>query len=72
MTRSYTQLRLHKRYQVLLQAGKNQGEVAELLGRSPYTISRELKWNIPKRGRGAGHYKAGLLNLKRTGSIMIK
>jgi IS30 family transposase len=66
MTKSYTQLSLHQRYQiqVLLQAGKNQEEIAELLGRSPSTISRELKRNIPKRGRGAGHYKAELAQLR--------
>ncbi len=66
MTKSYTQLSLHQRYQiqVLLQAGKNQGEIAELFGRSPFTLSRELKRNIPKRVRGAVHYKAELAQLK--------
>lgn len=66
MTKSYTQLSLHQRYQiqVLLQAGKTQEEIAELLGRSPSTISRELKRNIPKRGRGAGYYNAELAQRK--------
>jgi transposase, IS30 family len=66
MTKSYTQLSLHQRYQiqVLLQAGKNQGQIAELLGRSPSTISRERKRNIAKRGRGAGHFKTKLAQLK--------
>jgi IS30 family transposase len=66
MTKSYTQLSLHQRYQiqVLLQAGKTQEEIAELLGRSPSTISRELKRNNPKRGRGAGYYNAELAQRK--------
>ncbi|MDP5209718.1 helix-turn-helix domain-containing protein, partial [Microbulbifer sp. 2205BS26-8] len=42
---SYHQLNEEERYQiyVLLKAEHNQKEVAALLGRSPSTISRELK-----------------------------
>lgn len=66
MTKSYTQLSLPQRYQiqVLLQAGKTQEEIATLLGRSPSTICRELKRNIPKRGRGAGYYIAERAQIK--------
>jgi transposase, IS30 family len=45
--RNYKQLNQAQRYQIeiLKKAGKNQKEIAELLGVSPATISRELKRN---------------------------
>ncbi|MEX2964753.1 transposase, partial [Microbulbifer sp. TYP-18] len=49
---SYHQLTEEERYQiyVLLKAEHNQKEIAALLGRSPSTISRELKRNCGLRG----------------------
>ncbi|MDP5211424.1 helix-turn-helix domain-containing protein, partial [Microbulbifer sp. 2205BS26-8] len=49
---SYHQLTEEERYQiyVLLKAEHNQKEIAALLGRSPSTISRELKRNRGLRG----------------------
>jgi len=50
--RSYKQLSQAQRYQIeiLNKAGKNQKEIAELLGVSPATICRELKRNKGKKG----------------------
>jgi IS30 family transposase len=50
--RNYKQLSQAQRYQIeiLNKAGKNQKEIAELLGVSPATISRELKRNKGKKG----------------------
>lgn len=60
MSKHYRQLSLAQRYQieVLLQSGKNQKEIARLIAVSASTISRELKRNVAKRGRGAGQYAA--------------
>lgn len=50
--RNYKQLNQAQRYQIeiLKKAGKNQKEIAELLGVSPPTISRELRRNKGKKG----------------------
>ena len=50
--RKYKQLGQAQRYQIeiLNKAGKNQKEIAELLGVSPATICRELKRNKGKKG----------------------
>jgi len=50
--RNYKQLSQAQRYQIeiLNKAGKNQKEIAELLGVSPGTICRELKRNKGKKG----------------------
>ena len=50
--RNYKQLSQTQRYQIeiLKKAGKNQKEIAELLGVSPATISRELKRNKSQKG----------------------
>ena len=50
--RNYKQLSQEQRYQIgiLKKAGKNQKEIAELLGVSPGTICRELNRNKGKRG----------------------
>lgn len=50
--RNYKQLSQEQRYQIeiLKKAGKNQKEIAELLGVSAGTICRELKRNKGKRG----------------------
>ena len=49
---SYTQLTHYERYQIysLKKAGHSQKEMARLLGRSPSTISRELKRHTGLRG----------------------
>ncbi|OOZ73963.1 IS30 family transposase [Solemya velum gill symbiont] len=49
---SYNQLTEHERYQIyaLKKAGHSQKEIAGLLGRSPSTISRELRRNKGLRG----------------------
>ena len=65
MSKNYNHLNSEQRYQieVLLRNGTKQKEIARLLGKSPSTISRELKRNIPKRGQGALEYRA--LNAQR-------
>ena len=49
---SYTQLTQEERYQIyaLKQAGHNQSVIAEILGRNPGTISRELRRNRGQKG----------------------
>lgn len=60
MSKNYTQLRKEQRYQieVLRNQGYTQEKIAELIGKSPSTISRELKRNIPRGGTGCGQYRA--------------
>lgn len=55
---NYKQLCLAQRYQIesLLKIGLSQIKIAEQLGVHRSTISRELKRNLPKRGRTAGVY----------------
>ena len=50
--RGYTQLTQDERYQnyALRKAGHSQKEIAEVLGRSPSTISRELRRNKGLKG----------------------
>jgi len=50
--RTYTQLNQEQRYQisVLLKIGQNQTEIAEVIGKHKFTISRELRRNQGKRG----------------------
>ena len=50
--RGYTQLTRDERYQIyaLRKAGHSQKEIAEVLGRSPSTISRELRRNKGLKG----------------------
>lgn len=54
----FKQLNLEQRYQMeaLLKAENNQTEIASIIGVHKSTVSRELKRNIPKRGRGAKEY----------------
>ena len=49
---NYNQLTENERYQIyaLKKAGHSQKDIAELVGRSPSTISRELKRNTGLRG----------------------
>lgn len=60
MQKNYTHLSQEQRYQIeaLVKAKKKQKEIAEIIGKSESTISRELARNIPKRGRGAKCYEA--------------
>lgn len=60
MSKNYKQLRLEQRYQIqaLLTQGITNKEIAIVVGCHPSTISRELKRNVAKRGRGAKEYKA--------------
>jgi IS30 family transposase len=57
---NYNHLGQEQRYQIeaLLRVGKSQKEIALQLGYHESTISRELKRNMPHRGRGALHYQA--------------
>lgn len=56
----YKQLTQEQRYQIesYLDAGMSQSRIAGKIGVDKSTISRELKRNIPKRGRGAKSYSA--------------
>jgi len=60
MSKNFTQLGLEQRYQIeaLIKAGINQKNVAFQVGVHPSTISRELKRNVPKAGRGLAGYHA--------------
>ena len=66
MSKNYTQLSQEQRYQIeaLKCNGATQKEIAVIIGKSPSTISRELKRNIPKRGRGALIYSARIAQRK--------
>jgi IS30 family transposase len=59
---NYTQITREERYQIsaLQKAGLNQNEIANVLNRSPSTISRELNRNRGKRGYRPkqAHYKS--------------
>lgn len=56
--KNYKQLCLFQRYQIqtLFNLGLTQIKIAEQIGVHRSTISRELKRNIPRRGRTAGEY----------------
>ncbi|MGB5941909.1 MAG: IS30 family transposase, partial [Leeuwenhoekiella sp.] len=58
--KKYKQLSLGQRYQIqsLLGAGLSQIQIAVQIGVHRSTVSRELKRNIPGRGRTAGRYIA--------------
>lgn len=60
MTKKYTHLQPEQRYKIegFLQVGKTISEIAVLVGVHKSTISRELRRNIPKRGKGSLIYKA--------------
>ena len=49
---NYSQLTENERYQIyaLMKAGHSQEEVAELIGKAPSTISREIVRNTGLRG----------------------
>lgn len=60
MSKNYTHLSLEQRYQIeaLLEAGETQKRIAQILGKSASTISRELKRNTPRGGVGTFKYWA--------------
>ena len=60
MSKNYTQLSLEQRYQIeaLLKAGSTQRQIAVIIGKSPSSISRELKRNTPQGGVGSFTYWA--------------
>ena len=66
MTTKFKQLSLEQRYQInaLLKAKLNQTEIATILQVHKSTISRELRRNIPQRGRGAKEYEPEKANKK--------
>jgi transposase, IS30 family len=60
MSKNYNHLNTEQRYQIeaLIKSGNTQKSIAENLGVSPSTISRELSRNTAKAGQGALIYKA--------------
>lgn len=60
MPKNYTQLTLEQRYVIesYHKIGMRQYQIAKEVGVSASTISRELKRNIPKRGKGSKEYVA--------------
>ena len=60
MTKKFNQLTLEQRYKIeaLLEAGKTQTYIANIIGVNKSTICRELQRNVPKRGVGAKQYSA--------------
>ncbi len=66
MTKKYNQLTLEQRYKIeaLVLSGKSQTKIAEILGVCKSTVCRELKRNVPQRGRGAKIYNANSANHK--------
>jgi len=63
---NYKQLGQEQRYVIdrLLKQGKSQKEIANVLGYHKSTISRELRRNTPRRGRGAKEYNPDRAHMK--------
>jgi IS30 family transposase len=63
---NYKQLGQEQRYVIdrLLRQRKSQKEIADVLGYHKSTISRELKRNTPKRGKGAKEYNPDRAHMK--------
>jgi IS30 family transposase len=63
---NYKQLGQEQRYVIdrLLRNGQSQKEIAQSLGYHKSTISRELKRNTPRRGRGAKEYNPERAQMK--------
>jgi len=59
--KKYKQLSPEQRYTIerLLAEGHNQKQIANVIGKSESTISRELRRNVNKRGKGANIYDSG-------------
>lgn len=64
--RTFSQMNKEERIKIetMVEAGYTQSDIAKYLNRSESTISRELRRNIPKRGRGAGDYCASKAQAK--------
>jgi len=74
MKERYYQLTQEQRYKLeaYLEAGKNQTQIAVLLGFNKSTISRELCRNVPKRGTGAKIYNAIKAQIKTDNRHQVK
>jgi transposase, IS30 family len=68
MLKNYTHLSESQRYQIeaLLKGGKNQTEIANIIGKSKSCISRELRRNTPKRGPGSKTYSTRIAQRRTT------
>ena len=57
----YKQLSQEQRYSLtrLIESGNNQTDIALVIGCYKSTISREIKGNVPKRGKSAKQYNPG-------------
>jgi IS30 family transposase len=66
MTKTYNQLNLEQRYKIetLKSIGKTYTEIANIIGVHKSTISREIRRNVPQRGRGAKVYEANRAEYK--------
>ena len=74
MTKNYFQLTLGQRYQIeaFKAAGHSQTSIAKLIGVNKSTVCRELKRNVPKRGKGAKMYSAQKAQFKTDNRHKIK
>ena len=74
MSERYYQLTQEQRYKLeaYLESGKNQTQIAGLLGVHKSTISRELCRNVPKRGTGAKIYNASNAQVKTDTRHQVK
>lgn len=74
MKERYYQLTQEQRYKLeaYLEAGKNQTQIAVLLGFNKSTIIRELCRNVPKRGTGAKIYNAIKAQIKTDNRHQVK
>ncbi len=68
MKKKYYQLSQEQRYQIqaLHKSGKTQTYIANQIGCNKSTVSRELKRNVPMRGKGAKVYDAEKAHAKTT------
>ena len=59
--KKYRQLNLEQRYFIICMLGQGytQKAISQAIGKSESTVSRELKRNVNKRGRGANMYDSG-------------
>ena len=71
---SYTHFTLTERVclQEYLKEGKSYREIAKLLGRSPSTISREVKRNFSKKKKRYNHWRATILYMSRRKNCVRK
>lgn len=74
MSKNYNHLSKEQRYQIeaLMRNGTKQKEIAKIIGKDASTICRELKRNIPKRGRSALIYTARIAHRKTVHRHKVK